>query len=65
MAYKRVIKGTRDRKQQIAVERTGHPAAFRKLRCPACSIGYAVESNLKSGEFTCTRCGASFKNQAL
>lgn len=65
MTYKRVIRGTGDKRRQIAVERTGHPAAFRKLRCPACSIGYAVENNTKKGEYTCQRCGAVFGNQAL
>jgi len=65
MAYKRVIKGTGDRRRQIAVERAGHPATFRKLRCPACSIGYAVESNTDKGKYTCTRCGAVFSNQTL
>lgn len=65
VTYKRVIRGTRGRKQQIAVEKAGHPAAFRKMRCPSCSIGYAVESNTKSGEYVCLRCGASFGAQAF
>ncbi len=65
MAYKRVIKGTGDRRKQIAVKTAGHPAAFRKMRCPACSIGYAVESNVKKGEYTCQRCGTSFGAQQL
>lgn len=65
MAYRRVIRGTKDRRRQIAVEKAGHPAAFRKMRCPACSIGYAVESNIKKGEYTCARCGAIFGSQAL
>ena len=65
MVYKRVIKGTADRRKQIAIERAGHPAAFRKVRCPACSIGYAVESNTKTGEYTCQRCGAVFGSQSF
>lgn len=65
MTYKRVIKGTGDRRKQIAVEKAGHPAAFRKMRCPACSVGYAVESNTKKGEYNCQRCNASFGAQAL
>ena len=65
MVYKRVIKGTGDRRRQIAVEKTGHPAAFRKLRCPACSIGFAVESNIDKGTYRCSRCGAVWGNQPL
>ena len=65
MASKRVIRGTGDRKKQVTVEKAGHPAVFRKVRCPACSIGYAVESNLKKGEYTCQRCKAVFRNQPL
>jgi len=65
MTYKRVIKGTRDKQRQIAIERTGHPAAFRKLRCPACKIGYAVESNVKKGTYVCSRCGTEWGNRPL
>jgi transcription elongation factor Elf1 len=65
MTYKRVIRGTGDKRRQIAVEKTGHPAAFRKLRCPACSIGYAVESNTNKGKYVCSRCGAEWGNRPL
>ena len=64
----RVIKGTRDLKRQrkqIAVKSTGHPAAFRKVRCPKGCTGYAVESNVEAGAYQCERCGSTFKHQAL
>lgn len=62
--YKRVIQGTRSRKQLVAVKKTGHPAAFRKIRCPHCNVGYAIENNL-TGSYQCGRCGAEFKRQAM
>lgn len=62
--YKRVVKGTRSRKQLVAVKKTGHPAAFRKIRCPSCRIGYAVENNI-SKTYVCGRCGVEFTRQAM
>ena len=64
MAYKRVIKGTASRKA-IAVKNAGHPATFRKVRCPRKCSGYAVESNIKKGEYICERCGSTFAVQGL
>jgi hypothetical protein len=61
---KRLIRGTRQRKQ-IVVKKTGHPAAFRKMRCQACGLGYCIEDNVEKGKFTCNRCGATFGVQAL
>jgi len=52
-------------KNPITVEKTGHPAAFRKMRCPACSLGYAIESNTEKGKYSCQRCGASFGSTQL
>jgi len=46
--------------KKIVVTDTGHPAAFRKVRCPKCKLGYAVESNVKKGTYTCGRCGTTF-----
>lgn len=60
MSYQRVARGTRSRKQPVAVKSTGHPAAFRKIRCPRCKVGYAIESNI-SNAYTCGRCHAEFK----
>jgi transposase-like protein len=51
--------------KQIIVKKTGHPATFRKMRCPACSVGYAVESNVEKGKYTCQRCGSSFTQAGL
>lgn len=62
--YKRVIKGTRSRKQQVVVEKTGHPAVFRKVRCPSCRVGIAVENNV-TGTYQCGRCGREFSRQAM
>lgn len=58
----KVISGTQ---QRVTVKKTGHPAAFRKVRCPACRIGYAVASNTEVGKYTCLRCGAEFKRQTI
>lgn len=54
---------TKSRKKRpvIAIQKTGHPAAFRKIRCPAKCQGYAVASNTDETEFTCQRCGRKFK----
>lgn len=58
----KVVSGTG---QRVTVTKTGHPAAFRKVRCPSCRIGYAVASNIKPNEYTCDRCGKTFVKQAL
>lgn len=62
---KKVIRGTGDRKQQIVVSSTGHPAAFRKLRCPKCKLGYCVASNQDPEVYACERCGHSFRTRKL
>lgn len=52
---------SRKKRQPVAVRKTGHPAAFRKIRCPKKCPGYAVASNIDPTLFTCERCGAQFK----
>jgi len=47
------------RQEQVVVHQTGHPGAFRKMRCPKCSLGYAVQSNVNKS-YVCTRCGSVF-----
>lgn len=51
--------------KKIVVQDTGHPAAFRKVRCPKCKLGYAVQSNTNKKLFNCTRCGSSFEMSNL
>ena len=58
----KVVAGTR---QRVTVKKTGHPAAFRKVRCPSCRLGYAVASNIDPTMYMCDRCGKQFKRQAL
>lgn len=60
-----IVAGTKDRNRQVTVESAGHPAVYRKIRCQRCSVGYAVEDNVKKGVFRCLRCGAAFKSQVL
>jgi len=60
-----VITSKTKRKERVVVETTGHPAAFRKVRCPRCKLGYATASNTKKNEYTCTRCGQTFSNVRL
>ena len=66
MAMKKVIRGTGDmrkaraRKPQVVVKKTGHPAAFRKMRCPTCRLGMAVAKPNSDKEYICDRCGAGF-----
>lgn len=57
--------GTRKAKKRILVKKAGHPGAFRKMRCQACKLGYAVESNHQGGTYQCSRCGQSFTVQKL
>ena len=66
----KVIRGTKDRKklqgrQQVVVEKAGHPAAFRKMRCPKCSLGMAVAKPNNDKEFICDRCGLGFTATAM
>jgi transposase-like protein len=62
----RVIRGTGDRrKQRVVVRKTGHPAAVRKVRCPHCRLGYAVQDAVNKQKFTCDRCGRELLVQAL
>lgn len=56
------IRTTKDR---VVVEKTGHPASFRKMRCPKCKMGQAVESNTKKGQFVCNRCGTVVSESAM
>jgi transposase-like protein len=51
--------------KKAVIENTGHPAAHRKVRCPSCRLGYAVENNTKRGEFICQRCGVRFSQTNL
>jgi len=51
---------SKTKRQQIVVKKTGHPGAFRKVRCPKCKLGYAVESNTEKGKYACSRCGKVF-----
>jgi len=54
---------TKSRKQ-IVVHKAGHPGVFRKMRCPKCKMGYAVQSNV-SGDYACQRCGSVFQSGQL
>jgi len=47
-------------KRQVVVKDAGHPAAFNKIRCPKCSLGYAVKSMTEPDKFTCERCHTTF-----
>jgi PHP family Zn ribbon phosphoesterase len=65
MAYQRVIAGTKaNKKQQVVVKKTGHPAVFRKMRCTKCSIGYMVQDNV-TDIYKCQRCGSTVKVVAM
>jgi transposase-like protein len=35
------------------------------MRCPACKLGYAVESNIEKSKYVCDRCGTGFAVQGL
>jgi hypothetical protein len=50
----------RRRREPVAVRKTGHPAAFRKIRCTKCH-GYAVADNVEADVYTCQRCGTKFQ----
>jgi len=62
-----VITGTRQNKKRdvIVVEKAGHPATFRKIRCPKCSIGYAVADSEDPTIYKCARCGYKYKTTQL
>ena len=62
----KVIDGTMAKRetQAVTILKTGHPAVFRKMRCTACSVGYAVKSNT-TGAYVCGRCGAAVKIQTM
>lgn len=47
-------------RQRIAVNKTGHPAAFRKIRCPKCRTGFGIQSNIDNKLYSCSRCGRQF-----
>jgi ribosomal protein L37AE/L43A len=51
---------TKSRKQVVVVKDTNHPAAFNKIRCPKCGLGYAVRGMTKTGVYTCSRCRTKF-----
>ena len=57
--------GVTTSKDKVVVQSTGHPAAFRKVRCPKCKLGYAVQDNNKKDTFVCQRCGVGFKVSSL
>jgi len=67
MPNQRVVTGTQGRKkaQQVAVKKTGHPAAHRKIRCPSCSVGICVQDNVDPGLYKCMRCGKGHKSTVL
>jgi len=52
-------------KEQVTVKDSGHPAAFNKIRCPKCSLGYAVRSMTDPSQFTCGRCHTTFTTGTL
>ena len=61
-----VIAGTQQAKvKRVAVKKTGHPAAFRKQRCPHCRIGYAVQDNVNKNMYSCSRCGRLYSMSSL
>ena len=51
---------TTKNKAKIVVRQAGHPGTFRKMRCPKCKLGYAVQNNV-NGDYACIRCGTVFK----
>lgn len=65
MAVIRGTKGLKRRRQQVVIKKAGHPGNIRKIRCAACSLGYAVESNTNKGVYQCGRCGHAFVMQAM
>ena len=64
MAVVKGTKGLKKHRQRILVTKTGHPATFRKIRCPKCSLGYAVAKEDPT-HFQCARCGHGFITQAM
>jgi DNA-directed RNA polymerase subunit RPC12/RpoP len=48
----------------VALDKAGHPAAYRKIRCPVCRQGYGVHSNTED-VYVCDRCGRTFKSGKL
>lgn len=62
----RLIRGTADRrKERVVVRKTGHPAAVRKVRCPHCKLGYAVQNAVNKKQYDCDRCGRELLVQTL
>ena len=51
---------TTKNRNRVVVKKTGHPAAFRKIRCPVCRLGYGVQSNVDQGVYMCSRCKRQF-----
>lgn len=49
------------RKKPVVVERTSHPAAHRKIRCPKCRQGFAIGGPHSDRQFKCDHCGAQFQ----
>lgn len=47
----------------VVVKSTGHEAAHRKIRCPACKQGYAV-GDARTG-YKCSQCGRAFQQVTL
>lgn len=48
-------------KQRVVIHNSGHAASIRKMRCPQCKLGYAVQDNVDKTKYVCQRCGASLK----
>ncbi len=51
--------------KHILIHSTGHPANFRKVRCPKCSLGYCSEDPMKANVYKCARCGHLFGETPL
>lgn len=50
----------RPKKEKVTIKDAGHPAGFNKLRCPKCSLGYAVKDMVDRTKYTCNRCHTTF-----
>jgi DNA-directed RNA polymerase subunit RPC12/RpoP len=64
----KLITGTQANKKKsgapVAVLKSGHASVYRKIRCTACSVGYAVRNNVDD-TYKCQRCGATVKMTSM
>jgi len=51
------------KQDEHVVRKTGHEAAFRKIRCTNCHTDYAVGDG-QSG-YKCPRCGTAYRSKKL